>query len=61
MRELMSHELNTMIPNPEKLAAFFALIAKRQAEQEARQAQERRDREDKKLAKLKPWYLESAQ
>jgi hypothetical protein len=50
-----------MMPNQEKLAAFFALIAKRQAEHEAAQAQERRDREDKKLAKLKPWYLESAQ
>jgi hypothetical protein len=50
-----------MTTNTEKLAAFFALLAKRQAEQEAAQAQERRDREDKKLAKLKPWYLESAQ
>ena len=53
--------LYRMTTNTEKLAAFFALLAKRQAEQEAAQAQERRDREDKKLAKLKPWYLESAQ
>lgn len=42
----------------DKLAAFFALLAKRQAEQEARQAQERREAEDRKLAKLKPWWQE---
>jgi hypothetical protein len=61
MRELISHGLNAMIPNPEKLAAFFALLAQRQAEHEEAQAQERKDAEDRKLAKLKPWYLESAQ
>ena len=43
---------------PEKLAAFFALLAKRQAEHEARQAQERKDAEDRKLARLKPWWHE---
>jgi hypothetical protein len=45
--------------HPDKLAAFFALLAKRQAEHEARQAQERREAEDRKLAKLKPWWQES--
>jgi len=43
----------------DKLVAFFALLAKRQAEHEARQAQERREAEDRKLAKLKPWWQES--
>jgi hypothetical protein len=42
----------------DKLAAFFALLAQRQREQEARQAQERREAEDRKLAKLKPWWQE---
>jgi len=43
---------------PDKLAAFFALLAQRQREQEARQAQERREAEDRKLARLKPWWWE---
>lgn len=43
---------------PDKLAAFFALLAKRQAEHEARLSQERREAEDRKLAKLKPWWQE---
>lgn len=47
-----------MTTNSDKLAAFFALLAKRQAEHEARQAQERREAEDRKLAKLKPWWQE---
>jgi uncharacterized protein YecE (DUF72 family) len=47
-----------MNTNPDKIATFFALLAKRQAEQEARQAQERREAEDRKLAKLKPWWQE---
>lgn len=42
----------------DKPAALFALLAKRQAEQEARQAQEKREAEDRKLAKLKPWWQE---
>ena len=45
----------------DKLAAFFALLDKRQREHEAEQAKERKDREDKKLARLKPWYLEASQ
>jgi hypothetical protein len=45
----------------DKLAAFFALLDKRQRDEEARQAQERKEKEDGKLARLKPWYLESAQ
>jgi hypothetical protein len=50
-----------MTTNPEKLAAFFALLAKRQVEHEAAQAQERKAKEDRKLAKLKPWYMQSSQ
>lgn len=46
---------------PDKLAAFFALLDKRQREHEAQKAQERRDAEDRKLARLKPWWIESAQ
>jgi hypothetical protein len=47
--------------HPDKLAAFFALLAQRQRDEEARQAQERKDKEDKKLARLKPWWLTSSQ
>lgn len=47
--------------NPDKLAAFFALLAQRQRDEEARRAQERKDKEDKKLARLRPWWIESAQ
>jgi hypothetical protein len=42
----------------DKLTTFFALLAQRQREHEARQAQERREAEDRKLAKLKPWWQE---
>jgi hypothetical protein len=42
----------------DKIAAFFALLAKRQAEHKAQQAQERREAEDRKLARLKPWWQE---
>ena len=52
---------NTMTTNPDKLAAFFALLAKRQAEHEAAQAQERKDAEDRKLARLRPWWTEASQ
>jgi hypothetical protein len=47
-----------MTAKADKIAAFFALLAKRQAEHEARQAQERREAEDRKLARLKPWWQE---
>lgn len=47
--------------SPDKLAAFFALLDQRQRDEEAKQAQERKDREDKKLARLRPWWIESAQ
>jgi hypothetical protein len=47
-----------MTTKADKLAAFFALLAQRQREQEARQAQERREAEDRKLARLKPWWQE---
>jgi len=50
-----------MTTKAEKIAAFFALLAKRQAEHEAAQAQERKDEEDAKLARLKPWWIEAAQ
>ena len=45
----------------DKLAAFFALLDKRQKEHEEAQAKERKEREDRKLARLKPWWQESAQ
>ena len=44
----------------DKLAAFFALLDKRQREHEAQKAQERREAEDRKLARLKPWWTQSA-
>ena len=50
-----------MNSKPDKLAAFFALLAKRQREHEAKQAQESKDAEDRKLARLKPWWTQSAQ
>lgn len=50
-----------MTTNPDKLAAFFALLDKRAKEHEAKQTQEKRDKEDKKLARLKPWWLQSSQ
>ena len=43
---------------PDKLAAFFALLDKRQRENEAKQAQARKDAEERKLARLKPWWQE---
>lgn len=43
---------------PDKLAAFFALLAQRQRAEEERQAQERKDAEERKLARLKPWWQE---
>ena len=45
----------------DKLAAFFALLDKRQREHEAEKAKERREKEDQKLARLRPWYLEASQ
>jgi len=50
-----------MTPNPDKLAAFFALLDKRQREEEARKAQERKAAEDKRLARIRPWYMEASQ
>lgn len=47
-----------MTTNQDKLAAFFALLAKRQRAEEERQAQERKDAEERKLARLKPWWQE---
>ena len=45
----------------DKLAAFFALLEKRQREHEEAKAKERKEREDKRLARLKPWWTEAAQ
>ena len=54
--------MNTPQPaDAPNLATFFALLDQRQRDEEARQAQERKDREDKKLARLRPWWIESAQ
>lgn len=50
-----------MTTHPDKLAAFFALLEKRQREHEAKQAQERREKEDRKLARLRPWYMQASQ
>jgi hypothetical protein len=47
-----------MTTKAEKIATFFALLAQRQRDEEARQAQEKREAEDRKLAKLKPWWQE---
>lgn len=50
-----------MRSDADKIAAFFALLAKRQRDHEAEKAKERKEAEDKKLARLKPWWLEAAQ
>ena len=47
--------------DPDKLAAFFALLDKRTKAEEARQAQERKDEQDKRLARLKPWWQQASQ
>lgn len=50
-----------MSSDADKLAAFFALLDKRQREHEAEEAKQRKDKEDKKLAMLKPWWQDFAQ
>lgn len=45
----------------QKLAAFFALLDKRQRDHEEQKAKERKEAEDKKLARLKPWYMLASQ
>lgn len=50
-----------MIPAPDKLAAFFALLDQRQRDEQARQAQERKDEQDKRLARLRPWWQQASQ
>lgn len=44
-------------PRPE----FFTLLDKLRAEREERERQERKSREDKKLARLRPWWIDAAQ
>lgn len=51
----------TQTDNPDKLAAFFALLDKRQRDEQERKAQERKEKEDGKLARLKPWYMQASQ
>lgn len=46
---------------PDKLAAFFALLDKRQQDHEKQQAEERKEEQDKRLARLKPWYMQASQ
>lgn len=46
---------------PDKLAAFFALLDKRQQAEEVRKAQERKDEQDKRLAKIRPWWTLASQ
>lgn len=53
--------MGTVNTQPDKLATFFALLEKRQRDHEEQKAKERKDKEDKKLARLKPWWLQSAQ
>ena len=45
----------------QKLAAFFALLDKRQQDHEEQKAMERKEAEDKKLARIRPWWQEAAQ
>lgn len=53
--------MGTVNTQPDKLAAFFALLEKRQRDHEAEKARERKEQEDKKLARLKPWYVQASQ
>ena len=50
-----------MTTNPDKLAAFFALLDKRQRDAEEAKAKERKEEQDRKLARLKPWYMQASQ
>lgn len=45
----------------DKLAAFFALLDKRQRDHEEQKARERKEQEDKKLARIRPWWQEASQ
>lgn len=45
----------------QKLAAFFALLEKRQRDHEEQKARERKEAEDRKLARLKPWWQNASQ
>lgn len=47
--------------NPDKLAAFFTLLDKRQRENEEQKAKERKEAEDKKLKRIRAWWQEAAQ
>lgn len=53
--------MGTVNTQPDKLAAFFALLDKRQRDHEAEKAKERQEKEDRKLARLKPWWMQASQ
>ena len=53
--------MGTVNTQPDKLDAFFALLAKRQQDHEAEKARERKEAEDRKLKRIRAWWLQSAQ
>jgi hypothetical protein len=53
--------MGTVNTQPDKLAAFFALLDQRQRNHEAEKAKERKEKEDRKLARLKPWWQQASQ
>ena len=46
---------------PDSLDRLLATLDKLRTEREQRDAQERKTHEDKKLAVLRPWWMEAAQ
>jgi hypothetical protein len=49
-------------PTPaDKLDRLLATLDNLRAERERQEAQDRKTNEDKKLAKLRPWWMEAAQ
>jgi hypothetical protein len=51
---------NRKIPS-DALQRLFALMDERNTAKAQQDARERREREDRKLARLKPWWLEAHQ
>lgn len=51
-----------MNPQPKAtLESFLAVLETKRAQHEETKRQERKDREDKKLSRLRPWWLDAAQ
>jgi len=50
-----------MTTAPDKIAAFFALLDQRQREHETEKAQERKDEQEKRLKRIRAWWLDAAQ